>query len=73
MPAQGAFMARADWEGIAATADARAPRDMRGQMLAVRFEIVDRRPPLLPPGGGNDTRGPYQVAVMLQARLCSCC
>jgi len=53
---------------VAATADARAPRDVRGQTLPVRFEVVDRRPPLVPPGGGNDTRGPYQVAVMLQAR-----
>jgi len=68
VPAQGAFTARAGWEGVAATADARAPRDVRGQTLPVRFEVVDRRPPLVPPGGGNDTRGPYQVAVMLQAR-----
>ncbi|KAK9842442.1 hypothetical protein WJX81_000368 [Elliptochloris bilobata] len=67
VPVQGAFTARADWQGIAATADARAPRDVRGQTLAVRFEITDLRPPL-PPAvpGGNDSRGPYHVAVMLQ-------
>ena len=72
VPAQGAFTAKAGWEGIAASADARAPRDVRGQTLAVRFEISDLRPPL-PPAvpGGNDSRGPYQVAVMLQVRLCS--
>ena len=71
VPAQGAVTARAAWEGIAATADTRAPRDVRGQTLAVRFEITDLRPPL-PPAvpGGNDSRGPYQVAVMLQARSC---
>ena len=74
VPAQGAFTAKAGWEGVAATADARAPRDVRGQTLAVRFEITDLRPPL-PPAvpGGNDSRGPYQVAVMLQARACSSC
>ena len=61
-------------QGVFATDDARAPRDVRGHTLPVRFEIVDKRP--LPPAQGavhGDTaqaqrRGPYSVAVSLQVR-----
>ncbi len=37
------FTARWNWQGIAATAETRAPRDVAGQRLKIRFEIVDRR------------------------------
>ena len=67
-------LSRWGMQGVFATDDARAPRDVRGQTLPVRFEIVDKRP--LPPAQGavhGDTaqaqrRGPYSVAVSLQVR-----
>lgn len=43
---------------VSATADSRQPRDVRGRVLSIRFEIRD---PV--PVGGNQTNGPYQVAV----------
>jgi len=69
-------LSRWGMQGVFATDDARAPRDVRGHTLPVRFEIVDRRP--LPPAQGavhGDTaqaqrRGPYTVAVSLQVRVC---
>lgn len=33
------FVARSGWLGVAATADARAPRDVRGQQLTVRWAV----------------------------------
>ena len=70
-------LSRWGMQGVFATDDARAPRDVRGHTLPVRFEIVDRRP--LPPAQGavhGDTaqaqrRGPYTVAVSLQVRAWS--
>ena len=67
-------LSRWGMQGVFATPDARAPRDVRGQTLAIRFEIVDKRP--LPPAQGavhGDTaqaqrHGPYTVAVSLQVR-----
>ncbi len=67
-------LSRWGMQGVFATDDARAPRDVRGQTLPIRFEIVDKRP--LPPAQGavhGDTaqaqrHGPYTVAVSLQAR-----
>jgi len=67
-------LSRWGMQGVFATDDARAPRDVRGHTLPVRFEIVDKRP--LPPAQGavhGDTaqaqrRGPYTVAVSLQVR-----
>eukprot|EP00891_Asterochloris_glomerata_P005963 jgi/Astpho2/5963/e_gw1.00080.8.1_t len=38
-----ALAARFNWQGIAATAATRAPRDVRGRSLNVRFEITDKR------------------------------
>ena len=68
-------LGRYGMQGVFANEAMRAPRDVRGQSLPVRFEIVDKRP--LPPSHGavhGDTaqapaRGPYTVAVSLQVRL----
>jgi hypothetical protein len=62
------FVARYDWEGVYAVASSRAPRDVRGQTLAVRFQIIDKRPRNALSGSPsqNATRGPYSVAVKLQ-------
>ncbi len=61
------LVARYDWEGVYAVASSRVPRDVRGQALAVRFEIVDKRPRAAL-GARNITKGPYSVAVKLQVR-----
>ena len=68
MLGRNGFVARYGWEGVAATPESRLSRDVRGQSLAVRFEIVDERPRALLPGGAdaNHTRGPYQVLVVLE-------
>ncbi|KAK9815165.1 hypothetical protein WJX73_009335 [Symbiochloris irregularis] len=58
---QSSFVARSGWVGLAATADARAPRDIRGRTLPVRFDITDRRPAPL----SNVSAG-YKVAVKLE-------
>ena len=70
------FTARWNWEGIAATADTRAPHDVAGQRLKIRFEIVDRRFGVLagPVKKGEVDpnrvqRGPYTVHVTLQVLL----
>ncbi|KAA6427087.1 MAG: defective in exine formation DEX1, partial [Trebouxia sp. A1-2] len=67
------FTARWNWQGIAATADTRAPRDVAGQRLKIRFEIVDRRFGVLagPVKEGEVDpnrvqRGPYTVYLTLQ-------
>ncbi|KAL0053870.1 hypothetical protein WJX82_000436 [Trebouxia sp. C0006] len=67
------FTARWNWQGIAATAETRAPRDMAGQRLKIRFEIVDRRFGVLagPVKEGEVDRnrlqrGPYTVYLTLQ-------
>ena len=62
------FTARYDWEGVYALASSRQPRDVRGRMLSVRFEIIDKR---LHSGSAssaavNSSRGPYTVSVSLQ-------
>ena len=58
MLARSGFTARYDWAGIYATAESRAPRDVRGRTLAVRFEIVDKRP--LAADGRQRDPGPLQ-------------
>ena len=65
------FTARYDWEGIYAVASSRTPRDVRGQKLSVRFEIIDKRPALKGIGsvGRNASRGPYKVSVALQVAI----
>lgn len=67
------FTARWNWQGIAATAESRVPRDVAGQRLKVRFEIVDRRFGVLagPVKEGEVDpnrvqRGPYTVYLTLQ-------
>lgn len=69
------FTARWNWEGIAATAESRTPRDVAGQRLQIRFEIVDRRFGVLagPVKEGQVDpnrvqRGPYTVFLTLQVR-----
>lgn len=56
------FVSRWDWEGIYATATSRVPRDVRGESVAIRLTIVDKRP--LP--AGKSQHGPYKVSVSLQ-------
>lgn len=70
------FTARWNWQGIAATADSRVPRDVAGQRLKVRFEIVDKRFGVLAGPVKEDQvdpnrvqRGPYTVFLTLQV----CC
>lgn len=67
------FTGRWNWQGIAATADTRTPRDVAGQRLKIRFEIVDRRFGVLagPVKEGEVDpnrvqRGPYTVYLTLQ-------
>ena len=67
------FTARWNWQGIAATAESRVPRDVARQRLKVRFEIVDRRFGVLagPVKEGEVDpnrvqRGPYTVYLTLQ-------
>lgn len=67
------FTARWNWQGIAATAETRVPRDVAGQRLKIRFEIVDRRFGVLagPVKEGEVDpnrvqRGPYTVYLTLQ-------
>ena len=67
------FTACWNWQGIAATAETRAPRDVAGQRLKIRFEIVDRRFGVLagPVKEGEVDpnrvqRGPYTVYLTLQ-------
>lgn len=67
------FTARWNWQGIAATAETRTPRDVAGQRLKIRFEIVDRRFGVLagPVKEGEVDpnrvqRGPYTVYLTLQ-------
>ena len=77
------FTARWNWQGIAATADSRVPRDVAGQRLKIRFEIVDRRFGVLAgPVKENQVdpnrvqRGPYTVFLTLQVgngNLCMFC
>ena len=70
-------LARFGMQGVFAGGAMRAARDVRGQTLPVRFEILDKRP--LPPAHGAvhgataqaPARGPYTVAVSLQVRLAS--
>lgn len=64
-------MARYGLQGVFATEATRAPRDVRGQTLPVRFEIVDKRAAATVNSGRFDgapksARGPYTVAVSLQ-------
>ena len=73
------FTARWNWQGIAATADTRLPRDVAGQRLKVRFEIVDRRFGVLagPVKEGEVApnrvqRGPYTVYLTLQVSRRHC-
>lgn len=42
----GSFTARWGWEGVYVTTESRQPRDVRGQLLPLRFKIIDRRPPV---------------------------
>lgn len=65
------FTARYDWEGVYALAASRQPRDVRGQALGVRFEIIDKRLRSGVPGSAayNRSRGPYTIAVSLQVCL----
>jgi hypothetical protein len=69
--ARDEFTARYDWEGVYAVASSRVPRDVRGQKLSVRFEIIDKRPPIIRPDSAahNTSRGPYRVSVALQVGL----
>ena len=67
------FTARWNWQGIAATADSRVPRDVAGQRLKIRFEIVDKRFGVLAGPVKEDQvdpnrvqRGPYTVFLTLQ-------
>ena len=67
------FTARWNWQGIAASAETRIPRDVAGQHLKIRFEIVDRRFGVLagPVKEGEVDpnrvqRGPYTVYLTLQ-------
>lgn len=67
------FTARWNWQGIAATADSRLPRDVAGQRLKIRFEIVDKRFGVLAGPVKKDQvdpnrvqRGPYTVFLTLQ-------
>lgn len=67
------FTARWNWQGIAATAETRVARDVAGQRLKIRFEIVDRRFGVLagPVKEGEVDpnrvqRGPYTVYLTLQ-------
>ena len=67
------FTARWNWQGIAATAETRIPRDVAGQRLKVRFEIIDRRFGVLagPVKEGEVDpnrvqRGPYTVYLTLK-------
>lgn len=68
------LVARYDWEGVYAVASSRVPRDVRGQTLAVRFEIIDKRPRTALGGSTsrNIKKGPYSVAVKLQVHP-HCC
>ena len=59
---QSNFAARSGWAGIHALPASRAPRDVRGRVLDVRFRILDARP-------GNVSRK-YEVAVRLEVRFC---
>jgi hypothetical protein len=54
--------ARWRWEGVWADAASRTPRDVRGAAVAVRFEVLDRRPLSDLPGV---KRGPYKISVTL--------
>ena len=70
------FTARWNWQGIAATADSRVARDVAGQRLKIRFEIVDKRFGVLAGPVKEDQvdpnrvqRGPYTVFLTLQV----CC
>ncbi|KAK9842754.1 hypothetical protein WJX74_001858 [Apatococcus lobatus] len=67
------MVARSGWEGIAATAASRIPRDVRGHDLDVAFDIVDLRPPAALPRplqegatAERNARGPYRVTATLQ-------
>lgn len=51
---------------VAATADARQPRDVRGQTLSVRFEISDPSFSI-----GNSSSGPYDTTVTLRVNSLS--
>ena len=55
---QSSFVARSGWAGIHAMPASRAPRDVRGRLLDVRFRILDARP-----GNGSSK---YEVAVRLE-------
>ena len=55
---QSNFVARSNWVGIHALPATRAPRDVRGRVLDVKFRISDPRP-------GNAS-GKYEVAVRLE-------
>lgn len=64
------MVARYGYQGIYATPATRMPRDVRGQTLSVRFDILDNRPPALMPsqdaaGEPKSLRGPYRVTVTL--------
>ncbi len=74
------FTARWNWQGIAATAETRAPRDVAGQRLKIRFEVVDRRFGVLagPVKEGEVDpnrvqRGPYTVYLTLQVSVMDAC
>ena len=58
---QSNFVARSNWVGIHALPATRAPRDVRGRVLDVKFRISDPRP-------GNAS-GKYEVAVRLEVSL----
>lgn len=67
VPGGNCFVARPGYQAIAADAASRAPRDVRGRDLTVRFAVVDGRPNGTVAAGGAQAaaRGPYRVSVTL--------
>lgn len=68
VPGRSGFTSRLRWLSVAATQETRQPRDVRGQVLSVRFEIRDPRTK-----AANATLGPYTVYVSLRASASSTC
>lgn len=61
------MVARHDYYGVYATASSRRPRDIAGDKLAIKIEVVDKRPFVW----SNGTRlgaksGPYNVSIVLK-------
>ena len=69
VPGGNCFVARPGYQGITADAASRAPRDVRGRDLTVRFAVVDGRPNGTEAAGAGAgqrrPRGPYKVSVTL--------